>query len=120
MANIIAKAAAAIAKRGRGKEKVTEMVDGMEVKGTISGGFTPRKAWETQKYRTEDGEKVKMKRMSDESGSYEMVKKKGKEGTYYASSYKPNPKYGGTAGRTVIEKKKGQKAKITRYGSDTE
>lgn len=113
-----AKAAAAIEKRGRSKQKITEMLDGVEVTGVVKGGFTPRKAWEMQKYKTSDGKRVKMKRLSDDSGSYEIVKRKDKEGSFYSGSYQPNPKYGNEPGRTVIEKKKGRKAKITTYGSD--
>jgi len=118
MANNTEKAAAAAAKRGRSKEKFTETVGDVTYKGKIKGGFTPRKAWEKQVYKGSDGTKTKMMRMSDESGTYEVTKTKGPGGWKYTGRDIPNPNTGMKEGATIMEKKKGQKTKVTKYGSD--
>jgi hypothetical protein len=119
MANDIeAKAAMIVAKRGRSKQKVTEMVDGKEVKGVIKGGFTPRKAWEMQKTRSEDGTVTKKYREAGPMGTVEITKERGPKGKKYTGRSIPNPSSGEKTGATRIEKKKGQKTEVKKYGSD--
>lgn len=113
-----AKAAVAIEKRGRSKQRFTETVDGKKIKGVIKGGFNRRKAWEMQKTRSEDGTVTKKYREAGPMGTVEIIKERGPKGKKYSGRIIPNPASGEKAGSTTIIKKKGQKAEIKKYGSD--